>query len=184
MKAARVAAVGIGSGLGLICLFNLWALATRPGTSSGELSITLSGWTNNAPGEVQVLFNISNSFAHRVQFGVGELQFREPGGWPPLSRLGAGTGDWLSVEAGSNLVFSVPAPPPEEPPWRVPIIYECRPPSILELPRRVINLDLGIARWRVRTGANPRLSFAVGPEMVGSSNVTARIPGNSHSASR
>jgi hypothetical protein len=169
MMVKRAVVVGICSGLGLICLGLVWALGTAPQKQPEGLIVTFAGWTNGASGEILAQFDIANSFAHRVQVGVGELQFREASGWPSPSMLGAGTGDWLSIEAGSHLVFSVPAPSLEEATWRVPIIYEEDLPLAVGFFDRITGVDFGSVHWRPARRAH-RASFVVGPEMVGLSN--------------
>ena len=169
MTAKRAAVVGICSGLGLICLVISWALGTAPQKRSGGLIVTFAGWTNGASGEILAQFDFANSFGRRVQFGVGELQFREPNGWPSPSMLGAGTGDWRSIVAGSHLVFSVPAPSLEEAMWRVPIIYIEDPPLVVGFFDRIEGADFGSVHWRLPRRTH-RASFVVGPEMVGPSN--------------
>jgi hypothetical protein len=173
MTAKRALVVGICSGLGLICLILFWALGTAPQKRPRGLIVTFAGWTNEASGQILAQFDVANSFGRRVQFGVGELQFREANGWPSPSRLGAGTGDWFSIAAGSHLVFSVPAPSLEEATWRVPIIYREDPPLAVSFFDRIIGVDFGSVHWRLARRTH-RASCVVGPEMVGFTN--KRIP--------
>jgi hypothetical protein len=165
MTAKRAAVVGTCLGLGLVCLLPVWALGTAPKKRPGALCVTFAGWTN-ASGGILAQFDVANSFGRRVQFGVGELQFRETNGWPPPAMLGVGTGDWLSIEPGSHLVFSVPAPSLEEPTWRVPLIYEEDPPLIIDFLDRIRGVDFGSVHWSLRARRKHRASFVVGPEMV------------------
>jgi hypothetical protein len=169
VTAKRAAVVGICSGLGLICLVLVWALGTAPQKRPGGLIVTFAGWTNGASGEIPAQFAVANSFDRRVQFGVGELQFREANGWPSPAMLGGGTGDWLSIVAGSHLVFSVPAPSSEEATWRVPIIYREEPPMAVGFFDRITGMDFGSVHWRLARRTH-RASFVVGPEMVGLSS--------------
>jgi len=169
MTAKRALVVGICSGLGLMCLVLVWALGNEPQKRPGGLIITFAGWTNGASGEMLAQFDVANSFGRRVQFGVGELQFREANGWPSPSMLGTGTGDWHSIVAGSHLVFSVPAPSLEKATWRVPIIYEEAPPPAVVFFDRIKSVGFGNVYLRLPRRTH-RSSFVVGPEMVGSSN--------------
>jgi hypothetical protein len=169
MTAKCAAVVGICSGLGLICLMLVWALGIAHQKRPGGLIVTFAGWTNGASGEILAQFDVANTFGRRVTFGVGDLQFREANGWPSPAMPGAGTGDWLSIVAGSHLVFSVPAPSLEEATWRVPLIYEEDPPWVVGFFDRIIGVDFGRVYWRLPRRTH-QASFAVGPEMVGLSN--------------
>lgn len=174
MTAQRAAAFGTRLGLGLTCLIGVWILATASRQRAGDLLVTFAGWTNAASGESIARFDVANSFGRRVRFGVGELQFRETNGWPSPSMLGSGTGDWLSIEAGSHLVFSVSAPSSEAPPWRVPLIYEEDPPMIVGFLDRITDVSVGRVHWSLRSMRNHHSSFVVGPEVVGLSNKTVQ----------
>ena len=143
MTAKRVAVVGTCLGLGLISVLSVWELGNAPKKRPEGLFVTFAGWTNGASGVRLAQFDVANSFGRRVQFGVGELQLRETNGWPSLSTLGAGTGDWLSIEAGSHLVFSVSAPALQEPTWRVPLIYEEDPPLMVDFLGRFRRVEFG-----------------------------------------
>jgi hypothetical protein len=164
-----IAVVGICSGLVLTCLVLVYALGTVPQKRPGGLVVTFAGWTNGASGEILAQFDVANLFGRRVQFGVGELQFREANGWPSPSMLAAGTSDWLSIVPGSHLVCSVPAPSLEKATWRVPIIYEEDPPLVVGFFDRIKGVDFGNVHLRLPRRTH-RSSFVVGPEMVGSSN--------------
>ena len=181
MTAKRAAIVGTCLGGGLICFLAVWALGTAPGRRSGDLLVTFAGWTNSASSRILAQFDVTNSFGRPVHFAVGELQFRGTNGWPPLWMLGSGTGDWLSIQAGSHLVISVPVPSREQPAWRVPLIYEVDSPPVVAFLDRVEGVDFGIVRWR-RGRRMHRSSFVVGPEMVGFSNKTVQRIGAGGSA--
>jgi hypothetical protein len=170
MTAKRAAVVGTCLGLGLICLLAVWSFGTGPKKRSGGLFVTFAGWTNGASGGTLAQFDVTNSSDRRVQFGVGDPQISGTSGWPSPSSLGAGTGDWLSIDAGSHLVFAVPRPSSGEPTWRVPIIYEEDPPLIVGFLDRITGISFGSVHWSLRARRKHRASFVVGPEMVGLSN--------------
>ncbi|MBL9169708.1 MAG: hypothetical protein JNN07_18350 [Verrucomicrobiales bacterium] len=144
--------------LGLISLILIWTLVRQPGTGAGELMVTYVCQTNDASGGTLALFRITNPGGRRIQFGVGTVQLQGAEGWPPLWMLGEGTSDWVAVEAGSNVVVSVSPPVPSaDVAWRIPLIYERDPSSLVGF------LDNNLGRsWRKRSS-----SFAVGPAMVG-----------------
>lgn len=179
MTTKRAAVLGGCLGLGLICLLLVLSLDFAPWTRSGGLSVTFVGLTNDAAGGAFAQFDVANTFGRRVQLGVGAVQIRGKDGWPSPSELGTGTGDWLAVEAGSNLVFSVRAPALEEPAWRVPLIYEEDPSPIVGFLGR-IRVNVGSAHWRLRR--KMRASFVVGPTMVGLSNQPVQRTAASRSA--
>ena len=169
MTAKRAAVAGTCLGLILICLLPLWVFGVATRNQPGGLFVTVAGWTNGASGVALAQFDIANAFGRRVQFGAGEVQFRGTNGWPSPSMLGAGTGDWLSIEAGSHLTFSVPAPSVDKSTWRVPFVYEEDPPSIVGFFDR-IGLDFRSVHWSMRAMRKHHASFVVGPEMGGLSN--------------
>jgi hypothetical protein len=147
MSARRFAIVVSCVGVCLISLLILWAARPSARTPTGGLSVTFAGLTNDASGATLVQFNVANSFSRRVRFGVEEVQIRQTNGWPSTGRV-AGGADWLTVAAGANRVFSVPAPSLEGATWRVPLIYQQDLSFVDNVRFRIDLLAWGISRWR------------------------------------
>lgn len=162
-------AVSTCLGLGLVCLISVWAFRTAPKKRPGGLLITFAGWSNGASGEIVARFDVANSFARRVQFGVGDVQLRDTDGWPSPSMLGTGTGDWLWIEAGSHLGGLSSRPSAKEATWRLPLIYEEDPTPIVAFLDRIEGVQFGSVHWRLRRRKH-RTEFLVGPEMTELSN--------------
>lgn len=153
----RSAAKVVGLGMGLVGLLLLWTLIRRfEAPSRGELSVTYVGLTNDVAGKALAQFKVENLGTRLIRFGVGSAQIQAEGGWPPPEDLGAGTGDWLAVAAGSNQVFSQQPPSTAGRPWRVPLIYQQDPPALIGI------LDGILGRgWR-----RPRFRFVVSPPVA------------------
>lgn len=173
MTAKRNAAAGAAFfGLGLVLLL-AWGVHPRPSASTGGLSVAFVGLTNDASGAELAQFNVSNRCTRRVELGVNEAQIRQATGWPDCA-TNLGGSNWFSLPAGTNLLFSVPAPSIEGAAWRVSLDYcEDRPfhEEVFETGKGMVGYAIfkltGHPSCGIRGGS---WSEIYGPEMLTLSN--------------
>jgi hypothetical protein len=179
MSAKRSLLLATALVLGLIGLVLTWAAARK---QTGSLSVTFAGLTNDASGKLLAQFSVTNQFSRRVRFGVCEVQLCQTRGWPDSLRV-AGGAEWLTVAAGRECVFSVPAPLLQRANWRVPLMYQEDLSFVDNVRFRIDLFAWGIPRWRpgspapVRHGDGfHRTSFTYSPEMLAVSNSAVQRP--------